>query len=92
MAAVEQGLGEYDREKIHHFRLSRDAAEDIFRTFATESNLQRASNPGLDPGRVDVIVGGVIVAVSVMRYWDFDEMLVSESDILDGLALTLALT
>lgn len=89
MAAVEQGLAEYDRDKIHHFRLSRVAAEDIFRTFATESNRQRAFNPGLEAGRVDVIVGGVVVAVSVMRHWDFDEMLVSESDILDGIALML---
>ena len=42
--------------------------------------------PGLEPGRVDVIVGGAIVVVSVMRHWGFDELLVSEADILDGLA------
>ncbi len=90
MAAVEQGLTEYDRDKIHHFRLSRAAAEDVFRTLATETLAERRHNPGLEPGRVDVIVGGVIVAVSVMRHWDFAELLVSESDILDGLALNLA--
>ena len=90
MAAIEQGLDEYDREQIHHFRLSRAAAEDVFRTLATESIAQRRHNPGLDPGRVDVIVGGVIVAVCVMRHWQFDEMLVSESDILDGIARRLA--
>ena len=32
VAAIEQGLPEYDPEKIHHFRLTRDAAEDVFRT------------------------------------------------------------
>jgi exopolyphosphatase/guanosine-5'-triphosphate,3'-diphosphate pyrophosphatase len=90
MAAVEQGLAEYDRDKIHHFRLSRAAAEDVFRTLATESIAERRHNPGLEPGRVDVIVGGVIIAVCVLRHWDFDELLVSESDILDGIVLNLA--
>ena len=51
---------------------------------------QRRQNPGLEPGRVDVIVGGAIVVVGVMRHWGFDELLVSEADILDGLARTMA--
>jgi exopolyphosphatase/guanosine-5'-triphosphate,3'-diphosphate pyrophosphatase len=70
--------------------LRHDAAEDIFRTFATETNAQRAHNPGLEPGRVDVITAGVLIAVCVMRHWNFEEMLVSESDILDGIAFSIA--
>jgi exopolyphosphatase/guanosine-5'-triphosphate,3'-diphosphate pyrophosphatase len=85
VAAVEQGLPEYDPERIHHFVLTRQAAEDVFRTLATESAAERAHNPGLEPGRVDVIVGGAIVLVSVLRVLGFDEVLVSEADILDGL-------
>jgi exopolyphosphatase/guanosine-5'-triphosphate,3'-diphosphate pyrophosphatase len=88
MAAIEQGLTAYDRERIHGFRLSRDAAEDVFRTLATESHAQRRHNPGLEPDRVDVIVGGAIVVVTIMRTYGFDEMLVSEADILDGLVRT----
>ena len=57
---------------------------------ARQTHAERAHNPGLDPGRVDVIVGGVLIAACVMRHWGFDEMLVSESDILDGVALSLA--
>jgi exopolyphosphatase/guanosine-5'-triphosphate,3'-diphosphate pyrophosphatase len=89
VAAVELGLPEYDRERTHHFRLTRAAAEDVFRTLATEPVARRRHNPGLEPGRVDVIVGGAIVVVSVLRHWGFDEMLVSEADILDGLARTI---
>lgn len=85
MAAVEMGLPEYDRDKIHHFRLERGAAEEVFRTLATETAEERRHNPGLEPGRVDVIVGGAIVLVTVLRYFGFDEVLVSEADILDGL-------
>jgi hypothetical protein len=37
-----------------------------------------------------VIVGGVIVVVTAMRHWGFEEMLVSEADILDGLVRSIA--
>lgn len=89
MAAVEIGLAEYDRDKIHHLVLTRAAAEDVFRTLATEPREDRAHNPGLEPGRVDVIVGGAVVLVALMRHLEFDECLVSEADILDGLVLSL---
>ena len=89
MAAVELGVDASDRDRIHHFRLTRAAAEEVFRTLATEPIEQRRHNPGLEPGRVDVIVGGAIVVVSVLRHFHFDEMLVSEADILDGLARSL---
>jgi exopolyphosphatase / guanosine-5'-triphosphate,3'-diphosphate pyrophosphatase len=90
MAAVELGVDASESSRIHHFRLTRAAAEDVFRTLATEPIEQRRHNPGLEPGRVDVIVGGAIVVVSVMRHFQFDELIVSEADILDGLARTVA--
>lgn len=89
VAAVEQGLGTYDRDAIHHFTLTRGAAEDVFRTLATETVAQRRENPGMEAQRADVIVGGCCVLVAVMRRFGFDECLVSEADILDGLVLSL---
>ncbi|MDQ3945403.1 MAG: exopolyphosphatase, partial [Actinomycetota bacterium] len=85
VAAVELGLPAYDSEALHHFRLTHAAAEDVFRTLATEPAEARRHNPGLEPARVDVIVGGAAVLVAVMRHFGFEEMLVSEADILDGL-------
>jgi exopolyphosphatase/guanosine-5'-triphosphate,3'-diphosphate pyrophosphatase len=89
MAAIELGIDASRSDRIDHFRLTHAAAEDVFRTLATEPIAERQHNPGLEPGRVDVIVGGAIVVVSAMRHWNFDEMLVSEADILDGLARTV---
>jgi exopolyphosphatase/guanosine-5'-triphosphate,3'-diphosphate pyrophosphatase len=88
IAAVELGLVEYSRDAIHHFVLSREAAEDVFRTLATEALEDRRHNPGLDPGRVDVIVGGCCVLIGIFRYFGFRECVVSEADILDGLILS----
>jgi exopolyphosphatase/guanosine-5'-triphosphate,3'-diphosphate pyrophosphatase len=89
MAAVEIGLAEYDRHRIHHFVLTRDAAEDVFRTLATEARADRIHNPGLEEARADVIVGGSAILVTIMRHFELTECLVSEADILDGLVATL---
>jgi exopolyphosphatase/guanosine-5'-triphosphate,3'-diphosphate pyrophosphatase len=89
VAAVEQGLAEYDTARIHHFVLTRAAVEDVFRTLATEKRADRIHNPGLEEARADVIVAGTAILVAVMRFFDFDQCLVSEADILDGLVLSL---
>lgn len=88
-AAVELGLEPYDPEQIHHFELSRAAAEDVFRTLATENRAQRIANPGLHADRADVIVAGMCVLVKIMRFFSFGTCLVSETDLLDGLARSL---
>jgi exopolyphosphatase/guanosine-5'-triphosphate,3'-diphosphate pyrophosphatase len=89
MAAVEIGLATYDRDRIHHFVLTRAAAEDVFRTLASEPRRDRICNPGLEEERADVIVAGCLILVTIMRKFGFDECLVSEADILDGLAMSL---
>ena len=70
--------------------LTREAIEDVFRTLATESSADRRHNPGLEEARADVIVGGLCILVKVMRYFRFDDCLVSEADILDGLAASIS--
>jgi exopolyphosphatase/guanosine-5'-triphosphate,3'-diphosphate pyrophosphatase len=89
LGAVELGIDPSESDRIDGFHLSRSAAEEVFRTLATEPISQRRLNPGLDPGRVDIIVGGAIVAVTVMRHWGFAELVISEADILDGLARSI---
>ena len=88
-AAVEIGLATYDRDRIHHFHLTKHAVEDVFRTLATETVEERKDNPGMEPERADVIVGGLCILVELMRRFGYPECLVSESDILDGLAMSV---
>lgn len=86
VAAVELGLVTYDADRIHQLRLGKDAVEDVFRTLATERSVDRAFNPGLPAERVEVIVGGCCVLVEVLRRLGIDEIVVSERDLLDGVA------
>jgi exopolyphosphatase/guanosine-5'-triphosphate,3'-diphosphate pyrophosphatase len=89
VAAVELGLADYDRDAIHHLELSHEAVEDVFRTLATETRVQRLANPGMEEARADVIVGGCCILVKLMRQFGLATCLVSEADILDGLVASI---
>ena len=56
------------------FSLGRAAAEEVFRTVATESSRERARNPGLPPDAVDTIVGACCIVVALMRHLHLDEV------------------
>jgi len=84
IAAVELGIARFDPFALHGMTLTREAAEDVFRTLATESLTDRKSNPGLPPERADVIVGGCCALVGVMRRLRISSMTVSVHNLLDG--------
>jgi exopolyphosphatase / guanosine-5'-triphosphate,3'-diphosphate pyrophosphatase len=90
MAAVEIGLPVFDRAQVHGFVLTRAAAEDVFRTLATESLADRVHNPGLNPERAPFIVGGCCAVVAIMRRLDLREIIVSTANVLDGYAASIA--
>jgi hypothetical protein len=63
LAAVERG-GALEGSQIV---IGRDEAEDVFRALATERRADRLANPGLEPERVDTVLGTCCVVVAVMR-------------------------
>ena len=69
IAAVEVG-----HAPVLPLTLSRDAVEDVFRTLATESSVDRARNPGLSEDMVRTVVAGCCVTVAIMRRLHLDEI------------------
>lgn len=88
--AIAKGLDEYDPAELHRTRLDRSEAERVFRMLADMTTEERRAIPVMVPGREDVIPAGAAILVAVMRRWGFKEALVSETDILDGIALRMA--
>jgi exopolyphosphatase/guanosine-5'-triphosphate,3'-diphosphate pyrophosphatase len=84
--AIALGLPEYDPERIHRTVLARARAEQVFRLLADMTIAERRALPVMAPGREDVIPSGAAILVGAMQRWGFPEVVVSESDILDGLA------
>jgi exopolyphosphatase/guanosine-5'-triphosphate,3'-diphosphate pyrophosphatase len=72
VAAVEVGAA----IEADQFVLTREAAEDVFRTLATETHAQRRHNPGLPADLVPTIVGGCCVVVALLRSLHLDAVTV----------------
>ncbi|MDX6241153.1 MAG: exopolyphosphatase / guanosine-5-triphosphate,3-diphosphate pyrophosphatase [Kribbellaceae bacterium] len=94
VAAVALRLNEYDRSRVHHARIPGPLLLDTTSWLMGSTRADRAAVPVIHPGRVDVIGAGALI---LQRLHDrlaphlaIDEVLVSEHDILDGVALSLA--
>jgi exopolyphosphatase/guanosine-5'-triphosphate,3'-diphosphate pyrophosphatase len=90
VAAAALELPEYDRYAIHLSRISAQQTHDAATMFATSSREQRLSLGYMHPGRVDVIAAGSLVLSEIMKATGASEFVASESDILDGMAFSLA--
>ena len=89
LASLQMGLDEYDPDRIHHSVLTSANVHDWYRTLAAEVRQARLDRAGMVPGREDVIVGGALILAAVIDRFGFEECLVSEADILDGMAAGL---
>ncbi|MFC9942308.1 Ppx/GppA phosphatase family protein [Streptomyces pratensis] len=90
VAAIALGLEEYDSEAIHHSRVSVGQVREITGRLLASTHAERAAIPAMHPGRVDVITSGALVLLAVMERTGAREVVVSEHDILDGIALSVA--
>ncbi|NJP49958.1 Ppx/GppA family phosphatase [Streptomyces sp. SBST2-5] len=90
VSAIAQDLPEYDSAAIHHSRVSRARVREITERLLRSTHAERARIPALHPGRVDVIGAGALVLLSIMERTGAEEVVVSEHDILDGIAWAVA--
>lgn len=90
VSAIAQNLPEYDSEAIHHSRISYDRVREITTSLLNSTHAERAAIPSMHPGRVDVIGAGALVLLSIMERVGAEEVVVSEHDILDGIAFSTA--
>ena len=89
LQAIALELDRYDPDRIHRTWLTREQAERVRDALAAMTDAERAALPVMAPGRGDVIVAGAVILVATMRRFGLDRVLVSETDILDGLALEM---
>jgi exopolyphosphatase/guanosine-5'-triphosphate,3'-diphosphate pyrophosphatase len=90
VAAAALELPEYDRYAIHLSRITAQQTHDAATMFATSTREQRLALGYMHPGRVDVIAAGSLVLSEIMKATGATEFVASESDILDGMAFSLA--
>ena len=92
VAALALGLPAYDPARIHLSRVSAAEAAATTARLLAMTRAQRAVLPVMHPGRVDVIGAGALVLSLSMRRLGLADVLVSETDILDGIAWSVLST
>ncbi|MFI5537455.1 exopolyphosphatase [Nocardia sp. NPDC051900] len=94
LAAVALDLPEYDSERVHLTRLTSEQVHQVCDRLIAMDHDERAALGPMHPGRVDVIGGGAVItevlAEELSRRAGISELIVSEHDILDGIALSIA--
>ncbi|GAA1252291.1 Ppx/GppA phosphatase family protein [Kitasatospora nipponensis] len=86
VAAIALGLERYDSEAIHHSRITVERVREVTGLLLSSTHAERAAIAVIHPGRVDVIAAGALVLLSIMERTGASELVVSEHDILDGIA------
>ncbi len=89
LAQLDAHLSVYDRVVVHHRVLSRATVGSWRDRLAREPLDVRLTHPGMVPGREDVLAAGLYVLAAVMDRFEVEELLSSESDILDGIVFSL---
>ncbi len=85
LAAID--LGAYDPRRVHGHRMLRDRIDDLVALLASVPLARRREIPGLEPARAGVITAGAVILATVLDAIGSPEVMVSERDILDGVAM-----
>ena len=89
VAALSLGLSSYDRDRIHLSRLTAEQIDKVTTDVLGMTRSERGDLPVMHPGRIDVIGAGALILRTLVERLDLPDVLVSEADILDGIAWSI---
>lgn len=90
LAAIDLDLPAYDRDLVHHHRIHRSSMEELVVRLAGLTVEETASIPSLDPERAPAMLAGSVIAECALEATGSDSALISDSDSLDGLAVSIS--
>lgn len=89
MAALDLALTPYDPARVQGHVLSRDAVRGMLETLLPLTPDQRLLLPGMEKGREDLIIAGILLTLQSMELFGFDSLTVSDTGILEGILLSI---
>lgn len=90
LAAIDMGLQVYDPDSVHGHLMSLERIESLYGELTGLDNAGRLAVKGMEHGREDLIMPGIILTIKLMEAFSFDRMMVSDRGLLDGLLQKLA--
>ncbi|MFQ5354672.1 MAG: exopolyphosphatase [Thermodesulfobacteriota bacterium] len=89
LAALDQDLEEYERDRINNYTLTKERVEYFYRYLAGLTIKEKQDILALEKGREDLIIPGAAVTQIVMETFDFKEVRVSDAGLLEGLIIEM---
>ena len=89
LAAIDQGMDTYRPEMVNGYTLSVSKLRDMYKYLSHLTIMERRAIPSLEKGREDLIISGIAIILKTMDTFDFKEMIVSDSGLLEGVLLKL---
>lgn len=90
LAAIDMGMTEYDQEKVNGYRLKIDKIKEIFDMLCGMPAELRFHVPGMEKGREEVIIPGIMITLELMEMLGMNELIVSDYGLREGLAVAVA--
>lgn len=90
LAALDLGIDEYDPTLVNGHVLSRHTINALCGKFLGMKSNARLRMPGMEKGREDLIVAGVLMVEEIMERWGYKALKVSDWGLLEGVALAAA--
>jgi len=87
LAAMDLKLLDYIPSRINGHVLSRMAINALLHTMLTLSAAQRATLPGLEPGRSAVIIPGTLILLQLLEYFNSTSCAISDAGLLEGIVI-----
>ncbi|MFQ5780027.1 MAG: hypothetical protein ACE5HN_04480 [Nitrospiria bacterium] len=87
LAAIDQGMTDYDPEKINRYPLSLATIKSIFERLSSMTLSERKVVPGLEEGREDILIPGALILLTVMEYFGYDPLYVSDYGLREGILI-----
>lgn len=82
-------LGVYNGDLVHMHKIKLNALELIFDELALLPHQKRSRITGLEPGRADIIIPGILILLTIMKLLEIKEVSISDYGLLEGLLMTV---
>ena len=87
IASIDLGLEAYARAKVHLHKINYARLNDIIKNLMSLPLKERVKVTGLEPGRADLIIPGILFTINVMDIFGFDELTINDYGLLEGALL-----
>ena len=90
LAAMDMGLTEYDQELVNGYLLPIENIKKHFDALTGMTAEERLAVPGMEEGREEVIIPGVLITGELMNMLGVYDLTVSDYGLREGLAIAIA--